>query len=324
MDVLVLGGTSFVGRTIVADLLARGHTPTLFSRGRTNPDVFPGVARRVGDRDTGDYASLAGGRWDAVVDVSAYVPRHVDQAMTAAGEDVARYLLISTVSVYDGAQAPETGLDEEAPRSPEVRDTEDRDRFYGELKVACENDVVARLGPRATIVRPGIVAGPWDTTDRFTYWARRAAAGGTVAVPGRLDQPAQVIDARDLGRLCSLLLEDDRTGVFNAVGPADPVTVRGLLEACAAAAGTNVEPVEVPPARVHPDKPFPLLLDDPADDRLFRASGAAARRAGMPATPLERTAADVLAWDRGRGTPPIDRGFSPEQEAEALARIPGA
>ncbi len=315
MDVLVLGGTSFVGRAIVADLLGRGHTPTLFTRGRTNPDVFPEAARRPGDREAGDYTSLDGGRWDAVVDVSGYVPRHVAQAMAAVGESVGRYLFVSTVSVFDLARAPDSGLDEEAPRLPEVRDSEEVSQHYGGLKVACENDVVGRLGPRATVVRPGIVAGPHDTTDRFTYWARRGAAGGRVAVPGRLQQPVQVVDARDLGRLCTLLLEDDRTGAFNAVGPAEPVTVRGLVEACAAAAGTSVELREVAAVEAG----FPLLLEDPSYDRMFRVSAAAARTAGMPATPLIRTAADTQAWDRDRGEPPIARAFTPEQEEQALA-----
>jgi 2'-hydroxyisoflavone reductase len=225
--------------------------------------------------------------------------------------------------VYDGPRCPESGLDEESPRLAPVRDTEDRSpRFYGGLKVACEDDVVARLGPRATVVRPGIVAGPHDTTDRFTYWARRAAAGGRVAVPGRLDQPVQVVDSRDLARLCTVLLEDDRTGVFNAVGPAEPVTLAGLVAAGAAVTGVSAEPVAVAPAVREPG--FPLVLDDPEDDRHFRASAQAARSAGMPATPLTRTAADTWAWDRDRGAPPIERGFTPEQEAEALAQIPGA
>lgn len=322
MDVLVLGGTSFVGRTIVEDLLARGHRPTLFTRGRTNPELFPDVPRRHGDRDAGDCASLADGRWDAVVDVSAYLPRHLDDALGAAGERTGRYLLISTVSVYDVPSCPESGLDEDSPRLAPVRlDTYDA-QHYGALKVACEDDLVARLGARATVVRPGIVAGPHDTTDRFTYWARRGALGGRVAVPGRLDQPVQVVDARDLARLCVLLLEDDRTGVFNAVGPEEPVTLAGLVRACAAAAGVSAEPVAVAPAVR--EKGFPLVLDDPADDRVFRVSGRAARRAGMPATPLTRTAADTAAWDRGRGAPPIERAFTPEQEAAALAAIPGA
>jgi 2'-hydroxyisoflavone reductase len=321
MDVLVLGGTSFVGRAIVSDLLARGHAPTLFTRGVTNPDLFPDVPRCRGDRETGDYASLTGGGWDAVVDVSAYYPRHVDQAMTAVGETVQRYLFISTGSVYDRFAAPESGLTEDSPRLPAWRETEEitSPETYGGLKVACEDDLLARLGARATIVRPGIVAGPHDTTDRFTYWVRRAARGGRVAVPTAVEQPVQVVDSRDLARLVVLLLEDDRTGVFNAVGPAVPTTLSGLLATCAQVAGTTVEAVPVPGA-----EQLPLVLDDPSWWPFFRRSAAAAHAAGMPATPLATTAADVLAWDRERGLPPLVVGWSEDEEAEALARQSGA
>lgn len=319
MDVLVLGGTAFVGRAIVEDLLARDHTVTLFTRGVTNADLFPGVARRTGDRAAGDYASLGGGHWDAVVDVSGYVPRHVNQALDAA--TAGRYLFISTVSVYDIARCPEAGLDEDAPLLPEVRDTEDASGpAYGGLKVACENDLRSRLGHRLTVVRPGIVAGPWDTTDRFTWWARRGRQGGRIAVPGRVDQPVQVVDCRDLARLVVLLLEQDRGGAFNAVGPAEAVTLGGLVDACAA--GTPYELVQVPP--VERAKGFPLVLDDPAWDRMFRTSAARARTLGMPATPLATTAADTAAWDAGRGAPPIERAFVGDQEAAVLAQIPGA
>ncbi|MGZ6793532.1 MAG: NAD-dependent epimerase/dehydratase family protein, partial [Mycobacteriales bacterium] len=195
MDVLVLGGTSFVGRWVVEDLLASGHTPTLFSRGVTGTELFPGVARLVGDRESGDYAALEGSAWDAVVDVSGYVPRHVAQAGDALGP-VGRYLFVSTGSVYDRTQAGD-GMAEDSARLPPYRESEEiTGDTYGRLKVACEDDVLARWGDRATIVRPGIVAGPHDTTDRFTYWVRRAARGGRIAVPGRLDQPVQVVDAR--------------------------------------------------------------------------------------------------------------------------------
>lgn len=312
MRTLVLGGTSFVGRAIVEDALASGDTVTLFSRGRTGTDLFPQVERKVGDRDAGDYAALDG-EWDAVVDVSGYVPRHVMQAMTALEHRVGRYLFISTGSVYDRTQAAD-GLTEDTPRLPPERSTEEiTNDTYGPLKVACEDDVLERFGDRATIVRPGIVGGPHDPTDRFTYWVRRAAAGGRVALPGRPDQPVQVVDSRDLGRLVNALLAADRGGVYNAVGPAEPTTLQSLVEACATAAGTSVELVPVEPI-----PGFPLVLPDPGWDVMFRRSAARAHDAGMPSTPLTTTAADVLAWDRERGTPPLSVGLTAEREAELL------
>jgi 2'-hydroxyisoflavone reductase len=173
MRILVLGGTSFVGRAIVDDALGAGAEVTIFGRGRTGPGLFPRVPRRIGDRDTGDYAALRDGSWDAVVDVSGYVPRHVGQAMDMLGDRVGRYLFISSHAVYD-----QTGVipasDEDAPRRPPVRDTEElTDVTYGPLKVACENDVVARYGSRATF--PGRTTG--RTGSRTGCAGPRAAAG---------------------------------------------------------------------------------------------------------------------------------------------------
>ena len=320
MRLLILGGTSFVGRAIAADALLRGDDVTLFHRGRSGADLFPTAHRRLGDRDAGDYASLADGEWDAVVDVSAYLPRHVAQAVATVGERCGRYLFISTGSVYDPAVAGDE-MGEESPRVPPVRDTEVIDgETYGGLKVACEDDVQARFGDRATIVRPGVVAGPYDPTDRFTWWVRRAARGGRVALPGRPEQPVQVVDSGDLARLVTTLLANDRPGVYNAVGPAAPITFDGLIQACAAAAGATVEVVPVSPDLL-PQR-LPLVLPDSGRDVMFRRSAARAHAAGMPATPLVETAAAVLAWDRDRGVPPLDVELTPEREAQLLADAP--
>jgi 2'-hydroxyisoflavone reductase len=316
MRILVLGGTSFVGRAIVDDLLAGGHELTLFSRGKTGTDLFPELERRTGDRDTGDYASLADGSWDATVDVTAYVPRHIAEAGDALAGRHGRYVFISTGSVYDREQAP-TGMTEDTARLAPERGTEEiTGETYGPLKVACEDDVLSRYGDQASIVRPGIVAGPHDPTDRFTYWVRRAARGGRVPLPARPDQPVQVVDSRDLARLVRRLVEDDRGGTYNAVGPQQPVTLTELVQACAEAAGTAVEVVPVDPGAVDPG--FPLVLPDASWDVMFRRSRAAADAAGMPATPLTTTAADVLAWDRDRGEPPLAVELTPEREAELL------
>ncbi len=316
MQILVLGGTSFVGRAIVDDALRTGNEITLFGRGRTGAGLFPGVQRRIGDRDTGDYSALAGDSWDAVVDVSGYVPRHVQQAAGALGDRLGRYLFISTGSVYDRVAATSDGMTEESPRLPPERDTEEiTGETYGRLKVACEDDVLSAFGSGATIVRPGIVAGPYDQSDRFTWWVRRAALGGRMALPARPDQPVQVVDSRDLARLVNQLLTDDRDGVYNAVGPAEPTTLAGLVDTCAAAAGSTVDLIAVPP-----QEGVPLVLEDASWDPMFRRSAARAHAAGMPSTPLAATAADVLAWDRHRGTPPLSVGISAEREAALLAQ----
>jgi 2'-hydroxyisoflavone reductase len=319
--ILVLGGTSFVGRAMVEEALARGDELALFSRGRTGTDLFPDVPRLVGDRQSGDYGALEGTDWDAVLDVSGYVPRHVAQAAGALAGSTGRYLFVSTGSVYDFSGSDGV-VDETAPRLPAERGTEEvTPRTYGPLKVACEDEVLERYGDRATLVRPGIVAGPHDPTDRFTWWARRAARGGTVPLPARPDQPVQVVDSRDLARLAVTLLHDDRPGTFNAVGPAEPVTMAGLVEACARGTGATVRVVPVDPALAGTVPP--LVLPKPRSDVGMRRSAALARAAGLTATPLEQTAADVVAWDRGRGEPPLAVDLPAEREAALLAAAGG-
>jgi 2'-hydroxyisoflavone reductase len=320
VKILVLGGTSFVGRAMVEEALSQGDELTLFSRGRTGTELFPGVARLSGDRETGDYAALQGGDWDAVLDVSAYVPRHVAQAAGTLAGSTGRYLFISTGAVYDGRT--EGPLDETAPRrEPELATEQVDGRTYGPLKVACEDEALARYGDRATLVRPGIVAGPHDQTDRFTWWARRASRGGPVPLPGRPDQPVQVVDSRDLARLVVALLHDDRPGTFNAVGPAEPVTLAGLVEACARGTGATVDVVPVEPALA--GGAVPLVLPDPRFDVGMRRSAALARTVGLTATPVEQTAADVAAWDRERGEPPLAVDLPAEREAALLAAVGG-
>jgi 2'-hydroxyisoflavone reductase len=180
--------------------------------------------------------------------------------------------------------------------------------------VACEDDVTARYGSRATIVRPGKVAGPHDPQDGLTYYVRRAARGGRIALPADPRQPVQLIDSRDLARLVVQLLADDRGGAFHAVGPAEPVTLGGLVQTCAQVAGTSVDIVPVRPETAPAMYPLvrPLWSTQQRDP-------ARARAAGLPATPLAVTIADVLAWDRNRGEPPLDtNGFTPEREQSIL------
>jgi nucleoside-diphosphate-sugar epimerase len=312
--ILVLGGTSFVGRTIVEGALLAGAEVELFNRGKTGAELFPSLTRHIGDRDGGDYEALRSGTWNAVVDVSGFVPRHVGQAMDVLGDRAGRYLFISSHAVYQ-VQGVGPGSTEDTPRRPPVGEAEViDDSTYGPLKVACEDDVTARYGSRATIVRPGKVAGPHDSQDGLTYWVRRASQGGRIALPGDPEQPVQITDSRDLAGLVVRLIADDRRGAFHAVGPEEPVTIGGLIGVCARVAGTQVEIVPVPPETG--SWPFPLVKTDwPSQQR----STSRARAAGMPATPLEVTVADVLAWDRERGEPALTRGFTVEQERAVLA-----
>lgn len=158
MQVLVFGGTSFVGRAIVEDLFARGHTPTLFNRGRTGLDLFPGVARLVGDRDSGDYSALAGHRWDAVVDVTAYLPRHVEQAVAVLGGHDGRYVFISTGMVYDH-DAADGEITEASPRlAPHLDDEVLDDETYGPHKVACEDSLL----PTSATASASYAQGSWS------------------------------------------------------------------------------------------------------------------------------------------------------------------
>jgi 2'-hydroxyisoflavone reductase len=316
MRILVLGGTSFVGRAIVEAARIGNHDVTLFSRGRTGSDLFPGVPRLIGDRDSGDYRTLAGTSWDAVVDVSAYVPRQVREVIGALGDGVGRYLFISTGAVYDRFAAKPDAAEDSPLLAPENTTEEITFATYGPLKVACEDVVRARYGDQATVVRPGIVAGPHDNSDRFTYWVRRAARGGRVALTGDPDAPVQVVDSRDLAALVVALLVDDRPGTFNAVGPAEPTTLAGLIRICAQAAGSEVEVVTVPAETA---TPLPLVQRDATWNVMSRRSSARARAVGLPSTPLSTTAADVLAWDRDRGEPPLQVGPTAQQEADLLA-----
>jgi nucleoside-diphosphate-sugar epimerase len=316
--ILVLGGTGFIGRAVVSDAEQRGHEVTLFGRGRTNPDLFPQLDRRIGDRDKADYAALAVGEWDAVVDSSGYVVRHVNQAMDALGDRVGRYVFVSSHAVYDLDAGP--GATEDTARRSPNRIADDVELLtndtYGPAKVACEDDVAARFGARASIVRPGKVGGPNDSQNTFTYWVRRAARGGRVALPGQPEQPVQVVDSRDVAGLILRLIEDGRGGAYTAVGPQQPTTLGALIETCARVAGADID--LIPVGYDAASGMFPLVRR-PHEWATQQRDGSRAWAAGMPTTPLEVTAADVLAWDRARGEPDLDLGFTLAQEAAILA-----
>ena len=313
MRLLVLGGTGFVGRHIVECALARGDDVTLFNRGRSAPRLFAEAEQLRGDR-AGDLRALAGaGPWDAAIDVTGYHPEHVRASSRLLADRVQRLTFISTISVYDD---PRPGTDEDAPLAALVATGGGED--YGPLKVLCEQEVHAELPGRALVVRPGIVAGPHDPTNRFSWWVARGARGGRVLAPGSPQRPLQLIDARDLAAFVVDLTAAGATGAYNAVG--EDLTWGRMLAACCAL-GPDAAPVWVPDATLLAagldDAQLPLWIParDPAGAGFMRIDGTRARAAGLRHRPIEQTARDTQAALRREDGP----GLDPALEARLIA-----
>jgi len=319
VKLLVLGGTKFLGRHAVDAALADGHEVTIFTRGQTSPELFPEVEHLRGDRD-GKLGSLAGRTWDGVVDTSGYVPRIVRQSAELLRDAVARYVFVSSISVYGDF----SGAITEATPVAELEDpdTEEILENYGALKAACERVVEEVYGDRSARIRAGLIVGPYDPTDRFTYWPRRIAAGGEVLGPGDPDAPVQFVDARDLAAWLVQLALRGPGGVFNATGPAERLTFEELLDRARTAIGSNAEIVwtdeqRVLDAGVQPWTELPLWLPGTDYAGMARADISRAVDAGLRFRPVEETILDTLAWDR---SVPGDRPtLSDEKERAILA-----
>jgi 2'-hydroxyisoflavone reductase len=320
MRLLVLGGTRFLGRAIVDAALERGDEVTLFNRGRTNPELFPEAEKLSGDRAR-DLSALAGRDWDAVVDVAGYHPPVVELSAAALADQVGRYVFVSSISVYADHTVPpvEGAVVEELDGDPLAND----DESYGARKAACERVVERVLGDRALIVRPGLIVGPHDPTDRFTYWPRRIAAGGRVVAPAGPDEPVQFIDVRDLGSWIVAAAASGLGGTFNATG--ETLSFGELLEECRRVTGSDAEIVWLAGAAlleagVEPWTGLPLWL--PAEYSAgHRVSVAKAVAAGLSFRPLADTIRDTLAWDHEREWPRAEGiGLAAEQEAALLRR----
>ena len=328
MKLLVLGGTSFAGRHVVEQALAAGHSVTTFNRGRTNPELFPEVRALRGDRTSGDYAALEGaGPFDAVVDMCAYVPRAVREAIGALGPDAigGPYVLISSVSAYaePAAQAEgQSGFVEDSPLAtlPDAVDPASEDvtgETYGPLKVLTEQAAEELLPAGVMIIRPGLIVGPHDPTDRFTYWVRRMADGGEILAPESPDVArTQVIDASDLARWIVSSAAAGRTGTYNAVAPAVP-----LAQVFAPDADVVWVPWEFLEAEgVQPWTDLPAWVPAPMA-RLLMADGSKAAAAGLHNRSIEAVVADLANWDRSRPQEPLRAGMSREREAELLRKF---
>jgi nucleoside-diphosphate-sugar epimerase len=296
LRILFLGGTGFIGPHMVKYAMYRGHTVSMFNRGKTAPGLFPGVETLIGDRDNG-LDSLKGHQWDVVIDNSGYVPRHVRDSAELLKSSVGRYIFTSTGSVYKFDQ---DSIDEDSPLLPlEDPKSEDVNKYYGPLKVLCEEAVRKTYGDRGTIVRLHIVAGPGDPTDRFTYWPVRIDQGGEVLAPGDMNNPVEFIDSRDLAEFVVHLAEENTPGTFNAAGPTlDEFGMAQFVYGIRAITPAVVSFTWVDDAFVQEQKGrFPLWISQHGPARgIIRVRSHRAVAAGLKFRPLAVTALDTLEW----------------------------
>ncbi len=337
LRILFIGGTGFIGPHMVRRALERGHTVTLFNRGRSNPKLFPNVEKLIGNRD-GGLGVLKGRTWDAVIDTSGYIPRTVRDSAEMLKGNVHRYLFISTGDVYATFSNP--GLDENAPL--DVLDdptSEDASKHYGAFKVICERAVQEAYPNRSTIFRPGWIIGAGDYNTISAYWPVRIDRGGEVLAPGEPSDPTQIIDAHDLARFAIKTLEDDINGIYNTVGPASAMTWAEFLYGIRAVTAAEMKFTWVPadflaengvmpwtdlpiwwPPRDDYKTPAPF---EPGGKYFAQIDGRRAIAAGLTFRPLAETARDIIEEWKSRGeawdAKPRQFGMSSTKEAEALA-----
>jgi 2'-hydroxyisoflavone reductase len=317
MNVLIMGGTLFLGRHIVEAALKRGHDVTLFNRGLRHPGLFPTVDNLTGDRNTNLHA-LAGRRFDAVIDPSAYRPEQIGSLLDALGEAPPHYTFVSTVSVYREF-APRQRFDESAS-------VLEGHEGYGALKARAEEALQAALPGRTSIVRPGLIAGPYDPTGRLTYWPSRIDAGGEVLAPGRPERPVQFIDARDLAEWLVRLTEDRVGGVFQATGPHDTLTMAQFLDACLAVTRSDAQLTWMPDEDVvaagiegWTELPLWIAEDDAEAGGIFYADNRHAIEHGLRFRPLTETLRDTLDWWRKASEGEGETGADTRQQVKTLS-----
>lgn len=328
MDILVLGGTVYLGRHMVDAALARGHRVTLFNRGRSQPNLYPEVEKLVGDRD-GDLSALQGRKWDAVIDTSGYVPRIVRRTAEALQGNIGHYVFVSSVSVYDDFR-PDQDEDSATPATMPDETSEDIGRYYGALKRRCEQVLDDLFPSRALHIRAGFIVGAYDTNNRFPYWVRRVARGGDVLAPGHPDDPVQIIDARDLADWAVRKAEDGTAGPFNVTGPATPLRFETMLDAIRSAVGGDARWVWVDSDflsanQIAPMDGIPFWI--PAAYRGFVTRRIdRALQHGLTFRPLEETVKPIWDWlqnvperTQSTGVVTINSGISAAREAELLA-----
>lgn len=336
MNLLILGGTGFIGTHQVRYAVSRGHRVTLFNRGQRASQGVDGVECLVGDRDAGDYRALDGRRFDACIDNATLVPRWVRDVAQVLKGNIGHYSFISTTSVYasdadigcdeTAAREPYTGADAMAHTPAEVRSNMS---LYGPLKALCEDEAQRQFPGIAAVIRPGLIVGPGDESDRFTYWPVRVARGGRVLVPP-MNDPLQFVDVRDLAEWSVRVAESRTTGIFNAKGPDYLLTVGAMLETIRRVTGSNAEFVETTRAfldahNVGAWTDLPVWIPGDGDTAgAHRRNVTKAINAGLTYRPLAQTVADTMNWwqtlpDTRRMS--LKFGMPAPREAEILALL---
>jgi 2'-hydroxyisoflavone reductase len=335
LRILILGGTGFTGPHQVRYALSRGHQITLFNRGK-QPHEWPGaVEELIGDRNTGDLKALEGREWDVCIDNPTTLPFWVRDAGRVLHGKVKHYVFISTISVYADNLKP---ADESAPvasysgkdaMAETLESLRAKGELYGPLKALSEKEAETQFPGKTTIIRPGLIVGPGDETDRFTYWPVRLARGGEILAPGDGSDPVQIIDARDLAEWTIRMAEARTLGTFNATGPKHPLQMKEMLTGVAAAIHADAKPVWVPTDFLESEKveawsDMPVWVPARGETAGFaKRSIVKALAAGLTFRPLDTTAADTLAWFKQQ---PAERqaklraGLTPAREEEVLSK----
>ena len=327
LRILILGGTGFIGPYQVKYAVERGHKITLFNRGKTNADLFPDIPRLIGDRNLPDgHKALSTGEWDVVIDNPTANPKWVRDAGKALKGRTKHYIFVSTISVFSDSSKP---VDENGPLNTpsDIEATFDPSK-YGSNKVRSEQEATTQFGNNVTIVRPGLIVGPGDLSDRFSYWPVRIDRGGEILAPGTPDDPTQYVDAQDLSSWIIRLAENRTMGTFNATGPKTPTTMAEMLYGIKAVTTSDAKFTWVPAdflaeKAVRPWSEMPVWM--PAQGRtagFMRVNCQKAYAAGLTFRPLADTAKDTLVWYHGRPAAEQEKaraGIAPEKEAAVLA-----
>ena len=325
MKILILGGTQFVGRHLVDAALARGHELTLFNRGQTDANAYPEVEQLRGDRNN-NLEALRGRQWDAAIDVAARIPRWVRASAELLADSIQHYTFVSTLSVYADFRNP--GMTEDAPLGKLTNESVEKvtNETYGPLKALCEQAAEQAMPGRVLTVRPGLIVGPFDMSDRFSYWPARIARGGEVLAPAAPDRTVAFIDARDMAGWIIRMIESNQTGIFNVNGPDYPLTMGQVLETCRTVSSSNAyftwvdEPFLLEQA-VGPWVELPLWIPDTPDEKgFYRLNFNKALAAGLSFRPLAATVRDTLDWAMAHPNPQPRAGLSEERETALLQK----